>query len=164
MYKKVCDKYSIDENGMSKNDITGKLLKQKKNKRGYIFYTIYADGKRKDISAHREVARLFIPNPQNLPQVNHIDGDKTNNNVLNLEWISASGNLKHAVKYYGHGFKAITIEMYKNGNLVDRFNSMVACANYFGVNSGMITKCCNNNKSYKGYTFKKIGNTIKIGA
>lgn len=58
---------------------------------------------------HRAVATLFIPNPDNKEQVNHIDGDKTNNHVDNLEWVSQSENLKHA---YANGFKktALSIE------------------------------------------------------
>ena len=56
----------------------------------------YKPGKRKQVSIHRLVACAFIPNPNNLPQVNHIDGNKKNNNIDNLEWVTSSENVKHA--------------------------------------------------------------------
>ena len=97
-YRKLIDKYSINENGVIINDKTRRVLKQKVNKRGYAYVTISINGKLKDISIHRAVAETFIPNPENKPQVNHIDGDKLNNNVNNLEWCSAKDNMKHAVE------------------------------------------------------------------
>lgn len=50
----------------------------------------------KPVYVHRVIADTFIPNPLNLPQVNHIDGNKCNNCVTNLEWVSQSDNIKHA--------------------------------------------------------------------
>jgi hypothetical protein len=63
---------------------------------GYIGFTLSRNNKRKHISAHRLVALAFIPNPNNYPEVNHLDGVKTNNNVNNLEWTDRSGNMRHA--------------------------------------------------------------------
>lgn len=73
------------------------------NKYGYIdvgLRFVDDEGKRKKrmYEVHRLVARSFIPNPENLPQVNHIDGDKLNNHVSNLEWCTARYNVKHRVK------------------------------------------------------------------
>lgn len=90
---------SISDTGEIMNKNTGKILKQTANKAGYLSVSIKPNGKHgkaKCLRIHREVALAFIPNPLNLPQVNHIDGDKSNNTVSNLEWITASGNVQHA--------------------------------------------------------------------
>jgi len=65
---------------------------------GYPNTTIVVDGKNKTVSFHRVVAELFIPNPENKPQVNHINGDKTNNRVSNLEWATPQENMEHCFK------------------------------------------------------------------
>lgn len=73
----------------------GKILKPSKNK--YIRYVLSLDDKLYFLSAHRLVATAFVPNPLNMPFVNHLDGNKWNNNDLNLEWTDHAGNTKHAV-------------------------------------------------------------------
>lgn len=65
---------------------------------GYLVCHLNIDGKRSHHKLHRLVAQLYIPNPNNLPQVNHKDGDKTNNSPDNLEWCTAKENTIHAVK------------------------------------------------------------------
>lgn len=71
------------------------------NSRGYRQVQMQTDGKMKCSTVHRLVAEAFIPNPDCLPQINHIDGDKTNNSVENLEWCDNSHNQLHA---YAHGY------------------------------------------------------------
>lgn len=74
----------------------GKELKGSKNTKGYIKIDVWVDGKReKTYPLHRMVAETFIPNPKNLPQINHINGDKNDNSVQNLEWVTPSENIQH---------------------------------------------------------------------
>lgn len=74
------------------------------NSKKYWRVQIQINNKGKQFAVHRLVATAFIPNPLNLPQVNHIDGNKDNNHVSNLEWCTQSYNQKHA---YDHGLKDI---------------------------------------------------------
>ena len=79
----------------------GKILIPALHKNGYFFVAL----PKKQKSIHRLVAETFIPNPNNLPQINHKDGNKKNNNVKNLEWCNQSYNTQHAydnnlIKHY----------------------------------------------------------------
>lgn len=75
-----------------------KILKQQIQRNGYLLVGLRKEGKQKFILVHRIVASAFIPNIENKKQVNHIDGNKLNNKVNNLEWVTASENIKHAYK------------------------------------------------------------------
>lgn len=76
----------------------GKLRKLKENldKNGYITVSLWNKGKMKTHRLHILIAKAFIPNPENLPQVNHMDGDKANPSGSNLEWATNSDNQIHA--------------------------------------------------------------------
>jgi hypothetical protein len=87
--------YIITNDGRVYNSKRNKYLVPAKNEAGYMFINL-SDGKKRDnFTIHRLVATLYLDNPNNLPDVNHIDFDKTNNKVDNLEWISKSDNMKH---------------------------------------------------------------------
>lgn len=73
------------------------ILKQQKNHKGYLTVTLLNGNYKKTISVHRLVAKAFIPNEFNKPQVNHIDGNKENNFYKNLEWCTNKENQLHAV-------------------------------------------------------------------
>lgn len=84
-----------------------KELSLSKDHKGYMRVRIYIDGKRPTIKVHRAVAKAFIPNPENKPEVNHKDGNKENNRVDNLEWSTSCENTTHA---YDTGLKEKTRE------------------------------------------------------
>lgn len=67
------------------------------NSDGYRQVSLYRDGKKHRVSVHRLVAKAFIPNPDNLPEVNHIDEIRSNNKVTNLEWATRTSNALHSV-------------------------------------------------------------------
>ena len=75
-----------------------KILKNMVYGNGYYYVCLSKNGKVKKYKVNRLVAQAFIPNPENKPFTNHIDGDKLNNNVDNLEWCTQSENMKHASK------------------------------------------------------------------
>lgn len=90
--------YAVDEFGNVFSYKYGKTrkLSQSKNTKGYTQVNLSLDGKMYPKRVHRLVAEAFIPNPCNFPEVNHIDGDKSNNSVSNLEWCDGKYNVKHS--------------------------------------------------------------------
>jgi hypothetical protein len=96
--------YQINNNGRvrslkNKQGIRKKplILKQGFNIMGYRYILLHKKGKNKNHSIARLVASHFVKNPHNKPHVNHIDGIKTNNNYINLEWVTEAENSRHAV-------------------------------------------------------------------
>ena len=86
---------------------TPRVLKTQTDKKGYHRLRVTVEREKMSYKIHREVAKAFIPNPDNLPQVNHKDGNKSNNAVENLEWISNRDNAHHAIE---NGLWASVIE------------------------------------------------------
>lgn len=73
----------------------GKLLSPSPNSDGYLTVNLCKSGKKKNVKVHQVVAKAFIPNPNNFPEVNHIDENKANNQVTNLEWCTRKHNMNH---------------------------------------------------------------------
>ena len=126
--------YQISDTGLIKNKITGQLLKPHKDKKGYLRVSLSKNNKQVTVKVHRAVAIAFIENPNNLPQVNHIDGKKDNNKVSNLEWVSNYDNMQHAIKNgltnhvdYAGRKKRPVIRISNTGEIV-RFNSLAEAA------------------------------------
>ena len=112
--------YEISNTGKVKNIITNKIISQCVNSSNYKKVILTNEGKeRKNLYVHRLIALKFIENPQNLPIVNHKDGNKWNNNISNLEWVTHKENDSHAVKL---GLKKVsTYNRYRVGKTTRRF-------------------------------------------
>lgn len=152
--------YMVSNKGRVINCRTGKILKPGKDKDGYLQVHIFKDGKSKRFYVHRLVALAFIPNPENLPCVNHKDENKQNNCVENLEWCTNKYNLEYSgiiEKFQKAGTESIKtpIEVYKNGELVGVFCSQIEAARQLGLDKGNIGKVLKGKYSQTGgYSFK----------
>lgn len=89
---------SLDRLAKNRAKLKGKSIKLNADKFGYLRFTVTKGNKSKTLRIHRLVGILFIPNPLNLPAINHKDGVKSNNSKDNLEWCTDSDNKKHAYK------------------------------------------------------------------
>lgn len=146
--------YAISNLGNIKNVKTGRVLKLCLNPRGYYSYTFYKKGIRKTFRIHRLVAIYFIDNPNNLPYVNHIDGNKTNNRVENLEWCTAKQNDEHARRT---GLKVqekpVLAENVESGEKI-AFKSVSEAGAILGINKGSISKVLHGKRNkVHGYKF-----------
>ena len=108
--------YTISRDGQVTNTRTGRVLKFDITNMGYRRVTLSMAGKFKRIAIHRLVALHYLPNPEGTRQVNHKDGDKLNNHVENLEWVTCSENRLHA---HRTGL-ARRGENHQNTNLTDK--------------------------------------------
>jgi HNH endonuclease len=106
-----------------------RILKHQISNSGYLFYNLKENKKQKGLFLHRCLALAFIPNPENKKQVNHIDGNKLNNNLNNLEWCTISENTKHAYKL---GLKKETVGNLFKGKFGKDHNRSV-CISINGV-------------------------------
>lgn len=103
------EQYAISESGNVFSLSSGKELTPIENPNGYLKVGLTNNSGQKQLSIHRLVAQHFIPNPYGFPQVNHINGDKKDNRVQNLEWVSAAENTNHALKTgLTPGFMSVT--------------------------------------------------------
>lgn len=160
MWKKIKNhsNYSVSDEGFVRNDKTGKILKPVPTKNGYL--RVGLNGKLYRV--HRLVADAYISNPDNYEQINHIDGDKTNNRVSNLEWCTCSQNIIHA---YKNGLKTIDYENIKepkpilqlslDGKVINRFDKMIDVNKKLGYDVSNITKVCKGKrKTAYGYKWQ----------
>ena len=141
-----------------------RTIKPFKSRSGYLVAYLDYHGKTERTSVHRLVARTFIPNPLNLPQVNHKDEDKTNNNVSNLEWCDQSYNQKYGTararaiqtcntKGYRNAEKPV-IQMTLDGVVIAEYESQAEAARH-GFRKSEIHRCCHGfRKSHGGYRWE----------
>lgn len=128
--------------------ISEKILKPCKNGRGYLFVNLQKEGKIKNTRIHRLVANAFIQNPYNLQEVNHIDEDKTNNNVENLEWCTREYNVN-----YGYRTKLAAKAQSKKVLCVETniiYQSTREAERQLGLYHNNISNCCNGKQNTCG--------------
>lgn len=130
-----------------------KILRQGKNKYGYLMVVLYKEGKGKTIKIHRLVAQAFIPNPNNYPCVNHKDECKTNNCVDNLEWCTQKYNIK-----YG------TCQQRRVANIdwKEVSRKRVASTDYKAIGRKNAEKLTNGVRSKQVYQYTKDGTLVAI--
>lgn len=154
-----------------------KLLRPKLATSGYYRVELYKPGSRKCLYIHRLVAIAFIPNPEGKTEVNHIDGNKLNNSVDNLEWASRSENQRHAIKLGLRKSSPMAgrtgaknpnskqvIQYDLDGNFVKLWECSADAAKAFNKKHPAIKDCANYRyKTSLGYIWRfKIGDTIPM--
>lgn len=150
--------FEVSNLGGIRNTKTGNIRSTPTGKRGYSIFSTKINGKIKLITVHRCVASAFLENPKLLPQVNHIGGNKTNNNVSNLEWVSAKDNSIHARKTGLHtkdGDKAVI--QIKGNSVVAVYKSASEASRITGINRGDICNVCRNYVSKNGKHYLTAG-------
>ena len=122
-----------------------------KDGNGYMVVNLRRDGTSKVSLVHILVATAFIPNPNKLPMVNHIDGDKTNNSVSNLEWSTYSDNNIHALYNNLRKPKGTPVmQITEDGDIVNVFNSATEAERETGISARQILRCVNMKAFYAG--------------
>ena len=148
--------YKISNYGRVKNH-KGRITEGSNHESGYLWVSIAP----KSYLLHRLVAKVFIPNPENKEQVNHIDGNKVNTYLDNLEWCTNTENQIHKVVSGLNNTSKNIIQYDLNMNKIKEYNSQKEASIELNINHGNISKCCkkNNNKnsnyaSTGGFIFK----------
>lgn len=152
--------YQVSNLGRVKRVTTGRVLKGCKDKDGYLRVDLCKNGKHKTHKIHRIVAQAFIPNPEHKPEVNHIDENKTNNMVSNLEWSTRKENCNHGTCHERSSRKQsipIISTNIKTGESQE-FYGTNECARQLGLNPSHITDVLKGRvKQTGGFTFKYKG-------
>lgn len=149
----------IKKNHTRKFTLNEQIKRTAFDKDKYQIVALNKDGKSKMHKIHRLIAKAFIPNPENKPQVNHIDGNPSNNSISNLEWVTNRENTIHAFKFLNRNEKRYKIEQFNNkkvlqydkkGNLLNTYTTRAEASRKTGVNQSDICKCANNKKQTAG--------------
>lgn len=161
-------KYQVSNTGKVKSfcrdQKNGIILHSTPSNCGYYKVELYLNKKSKMLYVHRLVGDAFVQNPENKPQINHIDGNKANNKATNLEWVTAKENQQHAIKYGLHapapmlGRKGVlspasrsVMQLTKDGILVNYWYSITEAARANGCSASAISVGIKLKKAVHGY-------------
>jgi hypothetical protein len=148
--------YKVSNYGNVYSFKSNKNLSHSYNTYGYAHVGLVKNGKHKVVMVHRLLAIAFIPNPNNLPVINHKDGNKLNNSIDNLEWCTRAYNNRHAREnglHRGGGLKKPIVAIIGN-EIVKEYSSGVE-ASKDGYNPSSISSCINGkSKAHKGFIWR----------
>lgn len=147
--------YEVSDKGRIRNSKTGRIIKTRVNKRGYENVCLHNNGNRITTRVHRIVAENFYDGNHDGYDVNHIDGNKVNNSVDNLEWCTRKENIAHA---YRTGLKKepdkVKVRVVETG---EEYDSLVACSRAIGGDRCQIHRCLlGKERTCKGFHFELI--------
>lgn len=149
--------YYVTDTGKIYGEKSQKWLKPSLTDRGYCRVKLYKNAVGNSIFIHRLVAETFIPNPDNKPQINHKDGNKTNNSIDNLEWVTQMENNIHAIRTGLNSTKnAVRSNMKKvrqysrEGEFIKEWDSMSEAGRRLNIPVANITHCCKGRIRHAG--------------
>ena len=148
--------YEIYEDGTIINSLTGWELKGNINSFGYRVVRLTKDGKHKDFKVHQLLAKVFIPNPNNYRCINHIDGNKLNNSLDNLEWCTHGQNNSHARTTLNIDFsRKPVVQTTFDGKIIAVWNSAEVAAHFIKGSPTLISACCKGTADF-AYDYKWV--------
>lgn len=149
------DNYVVSNKGIVINTETNEIKAQFLDTKGYPYVTLCKNGKLKSIKVHRLVAMAFIDNTENKPEINHINGIKTDNRVENLEWCTSKENSVHKTEVLGKG-NIRPVRCVETGII---YRSGLYASKLCKTSSGAISNSCNDKSRQKtagGYHWEHI--------
>ena len=154
--------YFIDQNGNVYSEFIGRCLKPSL-RGGYKFVQLQMDdGKIHNWLIHRLMALTFIPNPQNLPEIDHIDGDRFNNKIDNLRWVTKKQNQNNPISKEKRTFairqkQGIPVKAFFEGKEIGEYSCLMEAAKDLQLHCTLISKQVRGKiDNVKGYIFERI--------